>query len=45
VLAAVPLMRSGAERKRRLRRQILLNAALASVVLACAGVVAYSFLR
>jgi polysaccharide chain length determinant protein (PEP-CTERM system associated) len=45
VLAAVPLMRSAVERRRRLRRQIILNAGLASVVLACAGVVAYAFLR
>jgi Tfp pilus assembly protein PilN len=38
-------MRSAVERRRRLRRQIILNAGLASVVLACVGVVAYSFLR
>jgi hypothetical protein len=43
VLAVVPLMKAEVESKADFRKAMMLNAALASVVLVCMAVVAYSF--
>jgi uncharacterized protein involved in exopolysaccharide biosynthesis len=45
VLAVVPLMRTEAERRVRLRRQILLNVVLGGGVSACLAVVLYTIVR
>jgi capsular polysaccharide biosynthesis protein len=45
VLAAVPLMRSAAERRRRLRRIVVVNTLCFSLVAACLAVVAYTLVR
>jgi polysaccharide chain length determinant protein (PEP-CTERM system associated) len=43
VLAVVPVMQSGAERKRQFRRRLFINIGLGSTVAGCLAVVAYSF--
>ena len=45
VLAVVPLMRSEAERRRLLRRQIAIGCGLSATVAACLAVVVYTFVR
>ena len=45
VLAVVPLMRSEPERKKLLRRQIVLGVGLSATVAACLAVVVYTFVR
>jgi hypothetical protein len=45
VLAVVPLMRSEPERKKLLRRRIVVGAGLSATVLGCLAVVVYTFVR
>ena len=45
VLAVVPLMRSSAERRRHVRFRVVVGAGLGSVVLVCAAVLVYTFVR
>jgi hypothetical protein len=45
VLAVVPLMRSEPERKKLLRRRIVLGFGLSATVAACLAVVVYTFVR
>jgi hypothetical protein len=45
VLAVVPIMQSATERKWAFRRRLLCNLGFSTVILACFGVVAYTFIR